>query len=59
MMGLSRVEARNRVSSYVSSLTHQAQLVLAQCSDTLNPAQQRRLAESQQSAPTQSVLARA
>jgi len=42
MMGLRRVEVRNRVFSYISSLTHQAQLVLAQCSDTLNPAQQRR-----------------
>jgi len=41
---------------YISSLTHQAQLVLAQCSDTVNPAQQRRQAQSQQSAATQSVL---
>jgi hypothetical protein len=37
-------------------LTHQAQLILAQSSDTLNPAQQRRQAQSQQSGATQSVL---
>jgi hypothetical protein len=37
-------------------LTHQGQLILTQSSDTLNPAQQRRQAQSQESAATQSVL---